>query len=69
MFEIVVVDEEFHKATRNAMCVGFDDREIHARHGYLIDQFLKDGVIDYDWFLHIRCHFSMEARDGDGERV
>ncbi|GLJ29904.1 hypothetical protein SUGI_0591110 [Cryptomeria japonica] len=65
MSEIAAVVEEFRKAARNAMCAGFDGVEIHAAHGYLIDQFLKDGVNDrvddYGGSLHKRCRFAMEV--------
>ncbi|XP_057828462.1 12-oxophytodienoate reductase 7 [Cryptomeria japonica] len=65
--EIVAVVEEFRKAARNAMCAGFDGVEIHAAHGYLIDQFLKDGVNDrvddYGGSLQNRCRFAMEVLD------
>ncbi|GLJ44137.1 hypothetical protein SUGI_0920430 [Cryptomeria japonica] len=63
--EISGVVEEFGKAARNAMRAGFDGVEIHAAHGYLIDQFLKDGINDrvdeYGGSLEKRCRFVMEV--------
>jgi len=39
---------DFVKATENAKAAGFDGVEVHAANGYLLDQFLQDGVNDRD---------------------
>jgi N-ethylmaleimide reductase len=36
----------FRRGAENALAAGFDAVEIHGAHGYLIDQFLRDGVND-----------------------
>lgn len=45
-------------------CTGFDGVEVHAAHGYLVDQFLKDGINDrtdeYGGSLENRCRFLFE---------
>ena len=35
---------DYEKAARNALAAGFDGVEIHAANGYLLDEFLRDGV-------------------------
>ncbi|WP_430913163.1 alkene reductase [Methylobacterium sp. sgz302541] len=42
--EIPRLLEDYRNATRNALAAGFDGVQIHAANGYLIDQFLRDGV-------------------------
>ncbi|KAL1533868.1 12-oxophytodienoate reductase 1 [Salvia divinorum] len=62
--EIPQIVNDFRIAARNAMEAGFDGIEVHGAHGYLIDQFLKDGVNDrtdqYGGSLENRCRFARE---------
>ncbi|XP_039127739.1 12-oxophytodienoate reductase 7 [Dioscorea cayenensis subsp. rotundata] len=44
--EIPEIVEHYRQAALNAIEAGFDGIEIHGAHGYLIDQFLKDGIND-----------------------
>ncbi|GAB4853729.1 12-oxophytodienoate reductase 3 [Ancistrocladus abbreviatus] len=71
--EIPEVVEHYRQAMLNAIravrildvVTGFDGIEIHGGHGYLIDQFLKDGINDrtdeYGGSLANRCKFLMEV--------
>ncbi|KAF7093135.1 hypothetical protein CFC21_095566 [Triticum aestivum] len=63
--EIPHIVNDFRIAARNAMRAGFDGVEIHAGNGYLIDQFMKDGVNDrtdaYGGGLDNRCRFAAEV--------
>ncbi|KAL7096086.1 hypothetical protein ACP275_10G061200 [Erythranthe tilingii] len=60
-YQIPEVVEHYRAAAVNAIEAGFDGVEIHGAHGYLIDQFLKDGINDrtdeYGGSLHNRCKF------------
>lgn len=42
--EIPGILAQYVTAARNAMAAGFDGVQIHAANGYLLDQFLRDGV-------------------------
>ncbi|KAL5702311.1 12-oxophytodienoate reductase [Ranunculus cassubicifolius] len=62
--EIPQVVNDFRMAARNAIEAGFDGVEIHGAHGYLIDQFMKDGINDrtdeYGGSLENRCRFALQ---------
>lgn len=63
--EIAEVVEDYRQAALNAIEAGFDGIEIHGAHGYLIDQFLKNGINDrkdgYGGTLPNRCKFIMQV--------
>ncbi len=42
--ELSGVVEQFRKGAANAKAAGFDGVEVHAAHGYLLDQFLRDST-------------------------
>ena len=42
--EIAGVVADFEQGARNAKAAGFDGAEIHCAHGYLVDQFMRDGA-------------------------
>ncbi|MET0372772.1 MAG: alkene reductase, partial [Rhizorhabdus sp.] len=42
--EMPALVDDYRDAARNAIAAGFDGVQIHAANGYLIDQFLRDGV-------------------------
>ncbi|CAN0928430.1 12-oxophytodienoate reductase 3 [Linum grandiflorum] len=62
--EIQDVVEMYRHSAINAIRAGFDGVEIHSAHGYLIDQFLKDGINErtdqYGGSIDNRCRFLME---------
>jgi N-ethylmaleimide reductase len=59
--------EDYREAARLAKLAGFDGIEVHAANGYLIDQFLQDGVNDrtdaYGGGIHNRMRFLTEVLD------
>ena len=62
--EISRLRNDYARAARNAMRAGFDGVELHAAHGYLIDQFLQDGVNQrsdkYGGSIENRCRLLFE---------
>ncbi len=62
--EISRLRSDYARAARNAMRAGFDGVELHAAHGYLIDQFLQDGVNQrsdkYGGSIENRCRLLFE---------
>lgn len=61
--DIDEVVEKFRKGAMNAKEAGFDGLELHGANGYLIDQFLRDGVnkrTDEFWgSVENRCRFPL----------
>jgi N-ethylmaleimide reductase len=71
--EIPGVVDQFRRGARNAMEAGFDGVEIHGANGYLVDQFLRDGVNQrgdaYGGSVEKRCRFLLEVTDAVCEAV
>jgi len=65
--EIPGVVDQFRQAACNALAAGFDGVQIHAANGYLVDQFLRDGVNCrddvYGGSIENRCRFLLEVTD------
>lgn len=63
--DIARVIEDYRTAARNADRAGFDFVEIHAAHGYLIEQFMCDGINartdEYGGNIENRCRFLFEV--------
>ncbi|PRW44569.1 12-oxophytodienoic acid reductase [Chlorella sorokiniana] len=65
--ELPAIVDQYRQAARNAIEAGFDGVEIHGANGYLIDQFLKDGINQrtdaYGGSVENRCRFALEVVD------
>ena len=63
--EIAPIVEAFAQAARNAIAAGFDGVEVHGANGYLIDQFLRDGINQrtdgYGGGIEERNRFALEV--------
>ncbi|XP_043721791.1 12-oxophytodienoate reductase 3 [Telopea speciosissima] len=63
--EIPEIVADYRQSAINAIRAGFDGVEIHGAHGYLIDQFLKNGINDrtdhYGGSTANRCNFLMQV--------
>ncbi|KAF6172753.1 hypothetical protein GIB67_000811 [Kingdonia uniflora] len=71
--EIAEVVQQYRQAALNAIKAGFDGIEIHSAHGYLIDQFLKDGINDrmdeYGGSLENRCRFLLQVTQSVSDAI
>ncbi|XP_024521050.1 12-oxophytodienoate reductase 1 isoform X2 [Selaginella moellendorffii] len=71
--EIPLLIQDFCTAARNAIEAGFDGVELHGAHGYLIDQFLKDGINDrtdgYGGSVENRCRFALELVEAVAKEI
>lgn len=69
--EIPDIIDAFRQAAVNAKAAGFDGVQIHGAHGYLIDQFLRDGVNDrtdqYGGTIENRVRLLFEVIDATAE--
>lgn len=65
--EIPAIVQTYAEATKRAQAAGFDGVEIHAANGYLIDQFLRDGVNQrsdrYGGSIANRLRFMLEVTE------
>jgi len=65
--EIPQYVDMFRLAARNAQLAGFDGVQIHGAHGYLIDNFLRDGVNRrtdvYGGSVENRARFLLQVTD------
>lgn len=65
--EIKQVVAEYRRGAANAIRAGFDGIEIHGANGYLVDQFLRDGVNkrtdEYGGSIENRARFALEVVD------
>ena len=65
--EIPGIVDQYARAAEQAKAAGFDGVEIHAANGYLLDQFLQDGVNrrtdDYGGPIANRSRFLLEVVD------
>ncbi len=65
--EIPAIVADYRQAAINAIEAGFDGVQIHGANGYLIDQFLRDGVNqredEYGGSIENRSRFLLEVVD------
>jgi N-ethylmaleimide reductase len=63
--EVARVIDDYVRAARNAVRAGFDYVELHAAHGYLVEQFLCDGINHrtdrYGGSIENRCRFLFDV--------
>jgi N-ethylmaleimide reductase len=71
--EIPAIVQDYKNAAKNAIIAGFDGVEIHGANGYLIEQFLHDGINDrtdkYGGSVENRARFLFEVVEAVLEAV
>ena len=71
--EVQDVVNDYRQAAINAIEAGFDGVQIHGANGYLIDQFLRDGVNkredQYGGSVENRCRFLLEVTDAVADAI
>lgn len=71
--EVQQIIEQFRQAAVNAVRAGFDGVEVHGAYGYIIDQFLRDGINErtdeYGGSLENRCKFLMQVMNSVIEAI
>lgn len=71
--ELPDIVRQFRQAARNAIDVGFDGVEIHGANGYLLNQFMCDGMNtrtdEYGGSLQNRCRLPLEVYKAVGEEI
>lgn len=64
---------DYARAARNAIGAGFDGVQIHGANGYLVDQFLRDGVNFrddlYGGSIQTRLRFMTEVLEAVGDAI
>lgn len=65
--DIIDIIAKFEQGAKNALEAGFDGIELHGANGYLVDQFIRDGVNkrtdNYGGSVENRCRFALEIID------
>jgi len=65
--------EDYARAARNALAAGFDGVQVHGENGYLVDQFLRDGVNFrddlYGGSITARLRFMTEVLEAVGSEI
>ncbi len=61
------VVDEFYQGAKRALTAGFDGLELHGANGYLVDQFLRDGINNrkdkFGGSIENRCRFALMVTD------
>jgi 2,4-dienoyl-CoA reductase-like NADH-dependent reductase (Old Yellow Enzyme family) len=71
--DIARIVGDYARAARNAIAAGFDGVQVHGANGYLVDQFLRDGVNFrddlYGGSIQARLRFMTEVLKAVGDEI